>query len=57
MDLNKVQLIGRNTQEVELIDTPNGQKVANFSIATNRNWTDSSGQKQENTEFSNIVVW
>jgi len=31
--------------------------VANFSLATNENWTDKSGQKQERTEWHRIVVW
>ncbi len=57
MDLNKAQLIGRVTSDIELKATPNGQNVANLSIATNRNWTDSNWQKQETTEFSNIVLW
>lgn len=38
-------------------ETPNGQKVANFSIATNRVWKDASGTKQEQVEFHNIVIW
>jgi single-strand DNA-binding protein len=57
MDLNKAQVIGRITQEVELKQTPNGQNVTSFSIATNRNWTDSSGMKQEQVEFHNVVLW
>jgi len=42
MDLNKVQIIGNITQDIELRQTPNGQNVTTISIATNRNWTDSS---------------
>ncbi len=57
MNLNKVHLIGRLTQDPEVKSTPNGQNVASFSMATNRNWTDKSGQKQEQVEFHNIVVW
>ena len=57
MDLNKAQVIGRITQDVELKQTPNGQNVTSFSVATNRNWTDSSGMKQEQVEFHNIVLW
>ena len=57
MDLNKAQVIGRITQEVELKQTPNGQNVTSFSIATNRNWTDSSWMKQEQVEFHNVVLW
>lgn len=57
MDLNKVFLIGRLVRDIELRVTPNGQSVASFSIATNRVYTDKAGQKQEQTEFHNIVVW
>ena len=57
MDLNKAQIIGRITQDIELKQTPNGQNVTSFSIATNRNWTDSSGMRQEQAEFHNVVLW
>ena len=57
MDLNKVQIIGRITQDIELKQTPNWQNVTSFSIATNRNWTDSSWTRQEQVEFHNIVLW
>ena len=57
MDLNKAQIIGRITQDLELKQTPNGQNVMSFSVATNRNWTDSSGIKQEQVEFHNVVLW
>jgi len=57
MDLNKVQIIGNITQDIEMRQTPNGQNVTTISIATNRNWTDSSGMKQEQVEFHNVVLW
>lgn len=57
MDLNKAQIIGRITQDLELKQTPNGQNVVSFSVATNRVWTDSSWVKQEQTEFHNVVLW
>ena len=55
--LNKVQLIGNLTAEPEVRETPNGQKVATFSVATNRKWKDASGMLQEDTEFHNCVAW
>ncbi len=55
--LNKVQLIGNLTIDPEVKQTPNGQFVANFNLATNRVWKDSAGQKQEQTEYHAIVVW
>ena len=57
MDLNKVQLIWRVTQDIELKQTPNGQNVTSFSLATNRNYTDASGVRQDQTEFHSIVLW
>jgi len=57
MNLNKVFLIGRITGDINLRATTSNQPVASFSIATNRVWTDKAGQKQEQAEFHNIVVW
>lgn len=57
MNLNKVTLIGRLTRDPELRTTNSGSTVASISIATNSYWTDKSGQKQENTEFHNIVLF
>jgi single-strand DNA-binding protein len=36
---------------------PNGEAVCNFSIATTDSWKDKSGQKQERTEWHNIVMY
>ena len=57
MDLNKVQLIWRVTQYIELKQTPNWQNVTSFSLATNRNYTDASWVRQDQTEFHSIVLW
>lgn len=57
MNLNKIQLIGRLTKNVEVRTTTAGQKVATFSLATNSHWKDKQGQKQEKTEFHNIILW
>jgi len=57
MNLNKAFLIGRLTADPQLRATTTGQSVGSFSIATNRNWTDKNGVKQEDTQFHNIVVW
>lgn len=57
MNLNKVQLIGRLTRAPELRQTPAGQAVCTFGLATNRTWLLEGGQKQEKVEFHNIVVW
>jgi single-strand DNA-binding protein len=57
MDLNRAQIIGNITQDLELKQTPNWQSVVSFSVATNRTWVDSSWMKQEQVEFHNIVLW
>ncbi len=57
MNLNKVYLIGNLTRDPELRQTPSGQAVCTFGLATNRVYTDNAGQKQTQTEFHTIVVW
>lgn len=58
MYLNKVFLIGNLTADPELRNTPSGQPVCNFGIATNRIWKDrNTGQQQKKVEFHNIVAW
>lgn len=55
--LNKVQLIGNLVRDPEIRYTPNNRAVANFSVATNRSWTDQNGQAQEEVEFTRCVAW
>ena len=58
VNLNKVFLIGRLTQDPEVKTTPSWQMVCNFGLATNRNWTDrGTHEKKEKTEFHNIILW
>lgn len=57
MNLNKAMIIGNLTRDPEVKTTPTGQAVTSFSVATNRIWTDQSGQKQERVEFHNVVAW
>jgi len=57
MNLNKVIIVGRMTADPELRKTANGTSVTSFGVATNRVWTDQGGQKQEETEFHNVVAW
>src|ERR1019366_6958318 len=57
MDCNKVILVGRVTKDIELKSTQAGQSVASFGVATNRRWTDKAGQKQEQVEFHNVVLF
>lgn len=57
MNLNKVFLIGRLTRDPQTRSLPSGQSVASFGMATDRFFTDKSGQKQQQTEFHNIVAF
>lgn len=55
--VNKVILIGNLGRDPEVRSTPSGQPVASFTLATSRRWRDKSGQRQEQTEWHQIVVW
>ena len=55
--LNKVLLIGNLGKDPEIRYTQNGQSVASFSLATSESWTDQQGNKQDKTEWHNIVAW
>lgn len=57
MNLNKVFIFGNLTRDPELRQTTGGQAVCSFAVATNRRFNDKSGQKQEQTEFHNVVAW
>lgn len=57
MYLNKVIIIGNLTRDPELKSLPSGIQVTNIGVATNRVWKDKDGNKQENTEFHNIVIF
>jgi len=57
MYLNKVFIFGNLTRDPELRSLPSGNAVVNFSLATNRIWKDKDGNKQEGTEFHNIVIF
>src|SRR3989304_4876555 len=55
--LNKLQLIGNLTKDPEMRYTSNGSAVTNFSIATNRQWKDSSGKENDEVTFHRVVAW
>ena len=55
--VNKVILVGRLGKDPEIRSTPSGTSVAKFSLATDDKYTDRAGEKQERTEWHNIVVW
>src|SRR5215208_1181890 len=55
--INKVILVGNLGRDPEVRSTPSGQPVASFTLATNRKWKDKNGQRQEQTEWHQVVVW
>lgn len=57
MNINKAILVGRLTRDPEVRTTATGQTVTSISLATNRFWKDKNGQKQDQTEFHNVVLW
>ncbi|KYC47858.1 MAG: single-stranded DNA-binding protein [Candidatus Methanofastidiosum methylothiophilum] len=55
--INKVILIGRLGQDPETRYLPSGTPVINFSVATNENWKNSDGEKQEKTDWHRISAF
>lgn len=53
--MNKVQLVGRLTKDVELKTTSNQKNFCNFTIAVDRRFKDANGQRQ--ADFINCVAW
>lgn len=57
MYINKATVYGNLTRDPELRALPSGQQVTTFGLATNRTYKDKNGEKQEATEFHNIVAF
>lgn len=57
MNLNKVFLIGRLTRDPETRTLPSGKSVTSFGLATDRFFVDKTGQKQQESQFHNIVLF
>jgi single-strand DNA-binding protein len=57
MNLNKVFLIGRLTQEVDFKYLPSGTAVATLNIATNRIYKDKTGNLKEEVEYHKVIAW
>ena len=55
--VNKVILIGRLGKDPEVKFTQGGVSYARFSIATDETWKDQGGERQQRTEWHNIVAW
>ncbi len=57
MSLNKCMIIGNLGRDPEMRYTPSGQAVTQFTVACNRNYKDSQGERQEETEWFRVVAW
>lgn len=55
--VNKVILVGNVGQDPIVRFTPNGEAIANISLATSEKWKDQQGQQQERTEWHRIVIF
>ena len=55
--VNKVILVGHIGNKPEGRYTPSGTSTSSFSLATNESWIDSENEKQERTEWHNIIAW
>ena len=56
--VNKVLLLGRLGQDMELRSTPNGDAVGNVTMATSETWKDkNTGDRKEKTEWHRLVIW
>lgn len=57
MNLNKIFLVGNLTRDPELRSLPSGHPVTSFGLATNRIWKGQDGEKKQDTQFHNIVMF
>ena len=57
MSVNKVILVGRLGKDPETRYMTNGEAVTNVTLATSENWKDKNGEKQEKTEWHNLVFY
>lgn len=56
--INKVIIVGHLGNEPEMRSMPNGEAVANISVATSESWTDkATGERKEVTEWHRIVLY
>ena len=55
--VNSVQLLGRLTKDPELVQTPTGTSIVNLSLALNRQYTTSQGEKKEETTFVDVKMF
>jgi len=57
VSVNRIIIIGNLGSDPEMRFTPNGRPVTSFSVATNRRYTTSEGERREETEWFTVVTW
>ena len=57
MSVNKAILVGNLGKDPEIRFTGTGRAVCKFPLATTTTWNDNDGNKQERTEWHNVIVW
>jgi single-strand DNA-binding protein len=55
--MNKAILFGNIGGDPKITNLESGKKVAKFSLATNKSYTNASGEKITETQWHNIVLW
>jgi single stranded DNA-binding protein len=55
--VNRIELIGYMGAMPEMRFTANGVSVTNFSLATNRYWTDAMGEQRKATDWHRVTTW
>lgn len=56
-NLNRAQLLGNVGASPEMSYLPDGKAVVKLSIATNEEWVDKQGKKQQHTEWHRVTAW
>lgn len=57
LSLNKIMIIGNVGSDPEMRFTPNGNPVTSFSVATNRVYNTTEGERRQETEWFSVVAW
>ncbi len=57
VSVNRMIIIGNLGGDPEMRFSPNGKPVTSFSVATNRRYTTSEGERKEETEWFTVVTW
>ena len=54
---NRITLIGRLGQDPEVKSFDNGSQLAKYALATNETYVNAKGEKQENTQWHQVIAW